>query len=139
MKSQCRPLNWPDIWINQSLWGELSVGLPLVGLDKRVLRILHRQLSIRPSEALALWKNDPALMECRDRVSSLLQEYFYWPNNHFIPDDPCEILFWDPSSELRLAEAITVLTDAYPDKEDLLVGLQKMKYGQFVEALARWD
>ena len=66
-----------------------------------------------------------------------------WPNDLFLPDDPCEILLWDSTAygldSLKLEgmakEMEGALGVSFPDEEWESVGA--LRFGEWVDRLSR--
>ncbi len=77
---------------------------------------------MRTADCLEVWGRDPERLRVRDTVSGIIQEYLFWPNRVYLPEDPCEILFFDPTVDLRNAEAWLVLEDTFHLPPDYTMG-----------------
>jgi hypothetical protein len=128
-------LAWPDWFLSPGILGRFLIDLPFVGVAARLRRHVSRTLSNRPATCLDLWGRDPYRLSVRDTVSSLIQEYFFWPNQLYIPHDPCGLLFFDPSIEMRNVEANLVLQDTYSLPEGFLDGLPEWSYGELLDRI----
>lgn len=129
------PLQWPEKWTQQTNVQKALKGLPFLGLDRQVKRELNRELEARPEECLSLWGTIPDIIRIRDIVSPVLQEYFFWPNLRFIPGDPCQILFWDQTNQMRDAEALAVLSDRLNTAVNAFDNLQFQTYQELIDAI----
>lgn len=66
-------------------------------------------LRARPQPPDELWGESPARLRLARWLCATIAARIHWPNDHFIPDDPCSVLFWahvDGMDETRLLNAI---------------------------------
>jgi hypothetical protein len=68
---------------------------------------VREQLLARP-ECLHLWGSDPRRIELAGVLCRALARAKYWPNDHFIPDDPMELAFFEISGVDAHAEVVEV-------------------------------
>jgi hypothetical protein len=106
-------LAWPDWFLSPGILGRFLIDLPFVGVAARLRRHVSRTLSNRPATCLDL----------------------FWPNQLYIPHDPCGLLFFDPSIEMRNVEANLVLQDTYSLPEGFLDGLPEWSYGELLDRI----
>jgi len=139
------PLAWPTEWLTRTWLDNFLMGIPLIGLDRRVLREFRLQLKQRDESVLRIWGAGPSVESTRCRLAALLQEYLRWPNTFFVPKDPCDILFWNPSSlcidGLEVTELLCVICEEFgiqegQEEEDFLTRLSEMSFGELVSRLA---
>jgi len=64
------------------------------GRSSKAREIAH-QLEMRPHPPDSVWGNDPERLKIAHLVCRLAQEYFWWPNDHFIPEDPASVAFYE--------------------------------------------
>src|SRR5207248_281522 len=81
------------------------------------------QLLSRP-ECLGAWGDDPHRRELAQTLCQALARAKKWPNDRFIPDDPFEIAFFEPSGVdgfevLEVANALTRITGRKVHLQDL--------------------
>lgn len=95
------PLSWPE------------PGPPWkLHLISRAFTGIRNQLLQRDAACLHLREAIPRIdMKLVRDVSEIIREYMFWPIELFIPDDPCEILFHDPTVDLRNVEAMGTIED----------------------------
>jgi hypothetical protein len=84
-----------------------------------------------------LWPED--LVITAKEIAGVVEEYFRWPNPYYIPDDPCEVLFWDPTMEMRFEEASLVLSDKFGFPEDRAEELREGTFGALIERVSVKD
>jgi hypothetical protein len=89
---------------------------------------------LRGKEVLSSWGNDKEIVSVRDAVSRTIAKELNWPNGFFIPDDPCSILFFDPSPNLDAARAIMEIEKMY-GKSDALGQIPLIKFGDLISQL----
>jgi hypothetical protein len=136
-----KPLEFPNEWLKQSQWGKISIGLPIIGLDRIVWKKLQKELLKRDVSALRVWPRNDRMLKIRDIVCGLVEEYFCWQNSYFLPDDPCEIVFFRPysvSDNLYEEEFISVLEEKFGIQWDTVFPLKfppQMSFGEFVEKI----
>ena len=107
MEQSCKPLTWPEKSASRGPVRRFFEGFPWVTQVARTRRDLRRQLNRRsPSEVLEAWGEDPDTIKCLAYVASVIDKWMEWGSILFIPSDPCEILFWDTTTELRAEGAM---------------------------------
>lgn len=110
--------------------------MPFIGIDKRAFRSIKQQLAQRSISELSNWGQESARLQVRDTLTSLLREYLRWPNDRFIPEDPCAILVFDPTTELRAVEARRVIEDKFRLPIGFLDELNNWSFGELVDQIA---
>ncbi len=108
------PLVCSALWSTQpSKTERCLMWLPLVGWEfaatlerarfRPMVRSIEQQLRERPDTS-ELWGSD------RQQVSAAIRkiamEELGWPNDHFIPADPCSIVFWGHNDGLDDVSAV---------------------------------
>ena len=58
-----------------------------------------------------------------------------WPNSFFVPDDLCELLFWDASQELLSVEAIYRINKMLRLPPDAVEPRADITYGDFIDGI----
>jgi hypothetical protein len=108
--SQCeniQPLKWPVDWANLTTRQRLLLDAPFIGVLDRAFKGIVVQIQQRPQECPEYWsqfsKREKAV---EDAISRIAMEEIGWPNSHFIPDDPFEIIMWDGGDDLATAAAL---------------------------------
>jgi hypothetical protein len=129
-----KPLCWPPEWSAPSPMQKFLIGVPFIGLDKRLFSQFRRQLSHRDKSVLSQWESDQQIISVRDSVSQIIAKILHWPNSYFIPDDLCSILFFDPTPNLDSARAIMDIENKY-GKSDAFGLIPSIKYGDFINRL----
>ncbi|HEY8751545.1 MAG TPA: hypothetical protein VIM11_26425 [Tepidisphaeraceae bacterium] len=98
---------------------------------------IARQLAARPKAATAAaWGDDPIRIAMARNISRIIREEFHWPNAHFLPDDPLNLLMYTPG------DGITPIACAFAMEKQLTLTLGpvtsvwwKMTLGQLVDHL----
>ena len=114
------PLHWPHDFspaINRTwCWGR--------GFGReyhRVVAHISGQLEARESPPETVWGTEPTRRSIAPRICHRIQELFEWPNDHFLPDDPIDILFLAPWDDLEIVELIMQTEEDFgidiPDRE----------------------
>ena len=88
-------LHWPSYWTAPNPLQRFLLGVPVVGLQARVRDGFERQLRSRGPGWDERWTNVDCDPDTRRTVSAVIQRWFEWPNDHFIPEDTFGILIWD--------------------------------------------
>ena len=101
----------------------------------RVHRNVCGQLKSRSIGCLRLWGGEVDRFHILCFLLPIVKEYGRWPNCYFMPDDPCEILFFDPTSELLAAEAVCKIHEELSLPADMLDDLDALTYGELVDRL----
>jgi len=65
-------------------------------------------------------------------VIEIVLEYFSWPTGLFIPQDPCDIVFWDISMELRCSEALMVISDRFKINDIEEIPIREKTFEEFI-------
>jgi len=129
------PLAWPTKADDLGQLTRLFRDLPMVGADSRAHRAIAKQLRARHIQCLDNWGAQVAIYQVLCVVSPVVKEYGEWPNTLFLPDDPCDILFWDPSMELKTVEAMNVLERDLSIPADIFDDLIQIKYGELISRI----
>jgi hypothetical protein len=83
-----------------------------------------------------MWEADTAARGVKTHVSPMLRDYLEWPNDHFIPDDPCWLLLFAGVTlgdvEFLLAVEDWAGVELPPDEMPKL----DTTYGEFIQWVA---
>jgi len=132
------PLSLPKELEEPSSLQAMLVDLPLVGLATRIRRCLASQLKARPAEAMNVWDLGPEAHRVKDRVSQRVRDVLEWPNDRFIPDDPCRLVLREPSVSLGDIELVMWLENEYAVSETAAERIRgDLTYGELIAELAR--
>ncbi|UCG31805.1 MAG: hypothetical protein JSU68_09060 [Phycisphaerales bacterium] len=112
-------------------------GMPFVGPDRRALRNIRRQMTRRSEADLGAWKCEERVAAVRDVVSRLIQECMEWPTCYFIPDDPCDILFFEPFGDLRDVDAVVAIDEQFNLPTETLDGYWHLSFGELVDRIVK--
>jgi hypothetical protein len=130
------PLTWPNEKAHPKTLDQFLRGVPLVGPDARAHRAISRMLKRdRRVDCLLEWGTDPKTYCVVAVCSCIIREYFNWPNVLFLPDDPCQILFWNPSEDLHIEEATCVISETFQLRGDPFHDLSKITYGTLINRI----
>lgn len=106
------PLHWPESFsVSHKPWYKM-----LFTADKQykpTIDYVKRQLIERDKPDPAWWGNDPVRFKVAKQVCHRIQERYEWPNDHFIPEDPFDVLFLTPWDDLEVNEVILELEDDF--------------------------
>ena len=127
------PLRWPDHLKNASSLARLLFGIPLLGRDMRAYRRFREQVRQRPATCCLEWDADPAVCKVRDQICHVLVEDMDWPLPNFVPDDPCAILFFDPTIDIKAGTAMDKVRKICGCDDGVILG---MTIGKLVELAA---
>ena len=107
------PLHWPDFYQSeadepQSFWKRLPfIGWLFSSSDyEAVINSVKEQLLARPKPSPGMWGDDLSRVKMARYLCSTVKEEYEWPNDHFIPDDPFEIVFQMPWDDLKIVEFV---------------------------------
>ncbi len=137
------PLYWPEEWLKE--WKEVGRtsrffrSAPSRKLVVETLRALKEQMRGRTYSDLLLWGNDTYVWYTFSLVSSVVREYLSWDDILFVPEDPCEIVFWEPAAlvtELVAEEAMTVIARQFCFPKEGLFDVGRITYGELITRLA---
>lgn len=106
----CQPLTHPPEW-KAVVERAFLLGVPVIGPQEAVRRSLCAQLAPRTPECWGEWGSDERRVALARFMARELGEYCgEWPNPVFVPDDPLELVAWNPASsyidDLGIATAI---------------------------------
>lgn len=111
MTSAVKPLAWPPNWRETIKRKRILLGIPVVGPQEKAFAHISKQLSERDPKCLVAWGSDCRRQQLAMSCSKILKSEFGWPNAHFLPTDPFEIICWDKSAyfidELRIPAALS--------------------------------
>ncbi|RYG75021.1 hypothetical protein EON80_02020 [bacterium] len=137
------PLHWPESYQPtprepRSFWERL----PLIGEwfeasdYPEVVPTLMGQLAARPKPDPTIWGDDPVRVEMALYLCNVVQQAYGWPNDHFLPEDPFEIVFLEPWDDLEIIEcAMQVEEDLGLDLPDETVKEWGGTLGNVVDSL----
>jgi len=72
----------------------------------------------RNSECLRKWNNQNDRYCLRDIIFKVLVDDMEWPKPLFLPDDPCSILFFDPTIDVKSGTALSKIESIIGKKLD---------------------
>ncbi len=128
------PLSWPLFWKKASAGERFLRDVPFIGLNARTRRFLRRQLLNRPQTCSGLWA--PPLRNLAAEIAALIRDENRWPNACFIPEDPCAILLWDSTTEMRCESILLALRERYGLDISVTRGIENLLFGELVSRLA---
>lgn len=129
------PLQWPAWYLNANQSQRFLADIPFVGLYARVRRYVRREIANRSYRTMELWGTDIRRNRCVCIVSSIVMECLNWPNSFFVPDDLCELLFWDRSPELLSVEALCRIEKMLELPANIATPAAKLTYGDFIDRI----
>ena len=122
-----KPLRWPDRLARPNAFSRLLWGVPFLGPDARAYSSFRKQVGSRSPSCLSEWRNDTRLLEIRDEIAKILVREMEWPSPFFLPEDPCSILFFDPTVDIKsgvaLFEVESLLCGKYPAEQIVKMNL----------------
>jgi hypothetical protein len=71
------------------------IGTPGLGPYRHLREDIVKQLRERDPDALSEWLVSNDMLQCVLAINDIVKEEMEWPNAHFIPQDPCELIFFD--------------------------------------------
>jgi len=102
-----QPLKWPVDWSKLTSWQRVMIDVPLIGVRDRVFKEFVAQMQQRAADSSEFWNQfSPAEMEVQQIISRIAVEELGWPNSHFLPSDPFEIIMWDGTGDIATAAAL---------------------------------
>jgi hypothetical protein len=76
-----------------------------------VKEALDRQLRERSRPDPGVWGDDPLRVRTALAACKLIQENYQWPNDHFLPADPFDIVCLIPWDDLDIVELVMSLEE----------------------------
>lgn len=116
-----KPLQWPPLFYQPV---QLSWFQRLFAPDDRYRQVteqLKRELKARPRPEPPTWGADPERVRIALLLCKKTQETYDWPNDHFIPEDPFEIIALLPWDDLDVVELAMAL------EEDLTIDIENFE------------
>ena len=108
--------------MKQSKFERVCMCIPIVGwmvagmIEKAKLHpaesAILKQIRDRKAAPRSDWST-PDAKQIADRVARICQEQIGWPNSHFVPDDPFEIMIALRTGDLCEVEAIMALEEEF--------------------------
>jgi hypothetical protein len=130
-----KPLSLPADWKQPSQFQRLFYEFPGFGLAHRIERHIARELKRRSkSECISAWEGDPQVLAIRDRLSAIIRDYLGWPNDNFIPADPCRLLLWTTVG-LEDVEVALLLEDDFGLPKTVADRIWELTFGELVQAV----
>jgi hypothetical protein len=100
--------------------------MPFFGIRDRVFKEIVAQMRQRSADLSESWNRfSSAELGVEQRISKIALEELGWPNDHFLPSDPFEIIMWDGTGDLATASAI--------DRMERELGLRRRSDGEWQE------
>jgi hypothetical protein len=134
------PLHWPDgykveQYVPKEWFEHLPFSLVFFWLSKPVwvykdrfqpvIIEVGKQLITRPEPSQSIWGSTPERVNMAQYVCAVIKDTYAWPNSHFIPEDPLDVVFQMPFGEVDLVECIVRL------QEDLSINIQNKEAQQW--------
>lgn len=141
MSQHYEPLHLPEAatrrrslkdWIDKIRW---------LGFSHKK-RSLHEQMEARSSLPPEVWGPSQERRQFASEISEIIRDRFYWPNAHFQPEDPFDlVLFVDEGSidGLDIDETLMQIEEDLLDCEltsEVWDSLWELSFGEVVDALA---
>ena len=103
-----KPLTEPDVALGPpSHWSWSCSSIPMLGRliaagregrrMKQRRKLIAQQIAARRHSTRAAWGENPRRQAVARAICETIQRVFGWPNAHFLPDDPLDLLmreFW---------------------------------------------
>lgn len=129
------PLRWPEWYLNASQTQRFLADVPFVGLYARVRRYVWKELAKRSYRSIEQWGGSIRRHRCVCVVSPIVMEHLRWPNSFFVPNDLCELLFWDPGPDLLSVEALCCIEKSLELPAGVAELRDGMTYGEFIDGI----
>ncbi len=127
------PLRWPVYWSHPSIASTFFRDLPVIGINARAKKELNAVLACRTPDAhRAAWLHYAVEYDAIISISTIIKQWLNWYNALFIPEDPCQIIFWDPSKAMKYEGLVLELIEQHNLPSDLFDHLSELDYGSFV-------
>lgn len=141
-----RPLRWPDTgiplpsareawWKRVPIIGGCIAGYLSIRREWSVARTFHDQVRQRPRADPRIWGDDPARQRVAICLAQAIQKAGRWPNAHFLPDDPIDILWWEHDGGLEPIEVHFELEESlgFKTTPEAFYAMDTMTFGQAVD------
>lgn len=111
---------------NMTSMQKLMMWFPIIGTDVRVVKDVTAQLKLRSEFPLGEWKEYKNINEIIE-FSKRLAKANEWPNHHFHPQDPIDLLFFPTDGDgwdvLKLTQDWEHRTNKeFPFRKNMLYG-----------------
>jgi hypothetical protein len=126
----------------------ILIWIPLIGWPfcgalqeerfRPIIAEIEGQLLARP-ETDQYWETCAGFEDLSRRLRGLIATEFHWPNDHFLPDDPFEIVFWDHGVSMDGIWTIQCIEEEFGieiSADDLMPLWQGGTLGDFVAIIA---
>lgn len=90
----------------------IDAAIVWAGCPGPIGREIARQLRNRPRPPDSIWGDDPERIHLARLVCRLAHENLWWPNDHFIPEDPARVAFFEHEDGLDLTAMVIDLEQA---------------------------
>lgn len=86
-----------------------------------------------PETVKAAWIKQNIDFELVTKVSRIIAKWSEWPNNLFVPDDKCSILFQETDTEMTMVETfLQIEKEIVPLNPRALSNFGSMSYGELI-------
>lgn len=125
-------LCWPNSFKRATAFQQFFRDVPIIGLDARAHAFICRQLIGRSPDCSRVWDSDARSAKCLKELLRIISDVYCWPNDLFLPEDPCEIVFWCPRNDLKTAEAMMRISEKFELHDQFLDDFQRLSFGELV-------
>ena len=146
------PLRWPDSFVPpppeppppekrswlRKLWDLFPLRLPTFYPGyATVVPYIEEQLLARGPSDPSRWGDDPLRVRIGQLACKLIQKEYDWPSDHFLPDDPLDVVFhipWDFRDWVEVAEELSF--ELRIDGDDVMsMAIEAATLGDMVDML----
>jgi len=102
-----------------------------------VVDFIEEQLLARGPSDPSRWGDDPLRVRIGQLACKLIREEYDWPSDHFLPDDPLDVVFLVPWEDMQWVEMAMGLTiDLNIDADDAIrIAREATTLGDMVDTM----
>ena len=116
------------------------IGTPGLGPYRHLRGDIKEQLRGRNTDALSEWLASNDVLQCVLAINGIVKEEMEWPNAHFVPEDPCKLIFFDGQGLGRRIACFLRLQHEYrvSNPKEIFSDCAEIKYGEFVSRFCKY-
>jgi len=132
---KARPLQWPQSVANPTDWQKVLMGFWHFGPDIHAYKQFRAEIAAREESCLECWMLTERERQARDLIVKIVAGIMDWPNAHFLPDDPMDILLQQEPLDLSAGETLVRIEAQF--QISLPEDCHKLRLGEFVSLVEK--